>query len=126
MEGPSLVILREEAQKFLGQTVRACTGSTKQIDCEQLIGKKLTSLRTWGKHFLLCFSAFKVRVHFLMYGSYRIDEPRKDKMPRLCLNFRNGAVYLYWCSLQPLTAALSSLYDGRVDLMPRAWDENRG
>jgi hypothetical protein len=32
MEGPSIVILVEEAQKFIGQRVKKCAGSSKVID----------------------------------------------------------------------------------------------
>ncbi|HEY6403240.1 MAG TPA: hypothetical protein VI479_17600 [Blastocatellia bacterium] len=55
MEGPSIVILVEEAQKFIGQRVKECAGSSKVIDPKALCGQKLMDLKSWGKHFLLIF-----------------------------------------------------------------------
>ena len=38
------------------------------------------ALRSWGKHFLVELAGFALRVHFMLFGSYRIDE-RKAAPP---------------------------------------------
>ncbi|MBO8854998.1 endonuclease, partial [Staphylococcus aureus] len=53
-EGPSIVILKEEAQEFEGQKVSAAEGNSK-VDVTRAEGKKILALKTWGKHFLICF-----------------------------------------------------------------------
>jgi endonuclease-8 len=123
MEGPSLVILAEEAKKFVGNSVTQTAGSTKLIDIKSFRGRKLTRIRTWGKHFLLCFDRDVIKIHFLMFGSYRIDEDKPGALPRLCLRFPNGRMNFYSCSIRLLEKPVSQTYDWRVDLMSRAWDE---
>ena len=75
-EGPSLIILREQAAAFAGQTIVRVEGNTS-IDKQRLAGQRIVALRTWGKHFLVELPTFTLRVHFLLFGSYRINE-RKD------------------------------------------------
>jgi endonuclease-8 len=126
MEGPSLVILAEEAKKFVSQSVLQSTGSTTLIDFKSIRGRKLTRIRTWGKHFLLCFGRRDViKIHFLMFGSYRIDEDKPRAQPRLCLRFQNGRISFCSCSIRLLEKSVSLTCDWRVDLMSRAWDERR-
>ena len=62
MEGPSLVILKETAQKFVGKRVNVAYG-TQKINFERLMGQRITSLNTWGKHFLILFEDCTVRIH---------------------------------------------------------------
>ena len=49
------------------------------------------SFKGWGKHFLIRFKDYTLRVHFLIYGTYRINET-KDKPIRLNLAFSNGEI----------------------------------
>ena len=87
-EGPSIVILKEAVESFTGQSVKAVRGNSK-IDQERLLNKQVIEFKSWGKHFLICFDGFTVRVHFLLFGSYLVNE-RKDKPVRLSLEFENG------------------------------------
>jgi endonuclease-8 len=123
MEGPSIVIRCEEARKFVGKGVLACESSVSSVVPSELKGQTLTKLQSWGKHFLMTFSKGRLKVHFLMFGSYRIDAPKEGKVPKLALAFANGRIDLYSCAIQTLDAAPESLYDWRVDLMAPAWDE---
>ena len=80
-EGPSIVILTEEAAKFAGKTVRAVSGNSKQ-DIARMQGKRVRAICSWGKHFLVRFDRFTMRVHFMLFGRYRIDEDKTDRCPR--------------------------------------------
>lgn len=124
MEGPSIVILVEEAQKFLGRRVLSSLGSSKQIDIKSLKKQKLLKLLSWGKHFLLLFEKSLLKVHFMMFGSYRIDDPKPGIKPRLALKFKNGTLLMYACSVRELHEPIQSLYDWRSDVMSPQWDEN--
>ena len=99
-EGPSIVILRQQAAKFAGQVVRRVSGNSKQ-DLQRMQGLHLRAVCSWGKHFLLSFDGFAMRVHFLLFGSYRIDDP-KDVPPRLRLDFDNGQLDVYKPARQSL------------------------
>jgi endonuclease-8 len=82
MEGPSLVILSEELNGFVGKTITDVTGNSKQ-DIERINGRKIEEIKSWGKHLLILFGDFTVRIHFLMFGSYRINEQKENRIPHL-------------------------------------------
>ena len=120
-EGPSLVILRELTQSFAGQRILKAAGNSK-IDKTRLVGKRIVALRTWGKHFLIELDGFAVRIHFLMFGSYCINE-RKDKPPRLSLAFSRGReLNFYACAVRYIEGSLGQHYDWRGDVMADAWE----
>lgn len=119
-EGPSIVILKEEAERFAGQTILAAEGNSK-IDKNRLPGKRIRSLKSWGKHFLIEMDGLALRIHFLLFGSYRINE-RKNAPPRLSLTFANGELHFYSCSVRLLEEPLDEIYDWRGDVMSARWD----
>lgn len=119
-EGPSIVILREEAAPFVGRTIRRAEGNAK-IDMSRLTGQRILSLRSFGKQTLIELPEVSIRIHLLMFGSYRIDE-RKDAAPRLSLQFDPGELNFYSCSVRLLEGDLDELYDWRTDVMSDAWD----
>ncbi|MEI4516139.1 MULTISPECIES: DNA-formamidopyrimidine glycosylase family protein [Stenotrophomonas] len=119
-EGPSIVILREAAAKFRGKTVRRALGNSS-LDLTRMEGRRVIALRSWGKHFLIEFSGFSLRVHMLMFGSYRIDE-RKPSPPRVSLQFDHGELNIYASSLKYIEGKLDETYDWRTDVMNDAWD----
>ncbi|HMB42660.1 MAG TPA: DNA-formamidopyrimidine glycosylase family protein, partial [Luteimonas sp.] len=97
-EGPSIVILANEAAKFSGQVVRTVSGNSKQ-DLQRMQGQRVRAIRSWGKHFLVAFDGFAMRVHFMLFGRYRIDEDKVDRQgrvtaPRVSLVFDNGVLNL--------------------------------
>ncbi|HEY9048011.1 MAG TPA: DNA-formamidopyrimidine glycosylase family protein [Ohtaekwangia sp.] len=120
-EGPSIVILKEAVQKFRGKKIITADGSTKKFDIGRLTGKKVIDFKSWGKHFLICFDAFTVRVHFLLFGSYRIDE-RKDATARLHIAFAKGELNFYACSLELIEKPLDAIYDWTADVMSDSWN----
>jgi endonuclease-8 len=119
-EGPSIVILREQVQSFVGKKIERVAGNSK-IDQRRLLGQKVLSFRSWGKHFLIEFKEFSLRIHFLLFGTYRINE-RKESPPRLQLKFRNGELNFYACSVQFVEGPLEATYDWRADVMSDEWD----
>lgn len=120
-EGPSIVILKEHAAKFRGKVVRSATGNSA-LDLERMKGRRVSAVRSWGKHFLLGFSGFSLRVHMLLFGSYRIDEAKPGKTPRASLEFDNGVLNLYASSLKYIEGPLDDAYDWRTDVMDPHWD----
>lgn len=119
-EGPSIVILREEAAKFRGRTVREVSGNST-LELARMRGRNVVALRSWGKHFLIEFRGFSLRVHLLLFGSYLIDA-EKDATPRVSLCFDNGTLNLYACSLKYIEGPLEDTYDWRGDVMAPEWD----
>lgn len=122
-EGPSIVILKEALAPFEGRKVLAVAGSTRTIDLQQLKNKTVT-FKSWGKHFLICFPKFTIRIHFLLFGSYLINE-RKKATPRLQLHFTNGEVNFYACSIKMIEEPLDEVYDWSTDVMNKAWSDKK-
>src|SRR6187455_3000124 len=119
-EGPSIVILKDEARSLVGRRIVAVEGNTR-IEKERLVGERIVALRSWGKHFLVELPTFALRVHFMMFGSYRIDA-RKEAEPRLGLRFRKGEFNLYTCSVRYIDDPLDEVYDWSADVMSDTWD----
>ncbi|CAN7690246.1 endonuclease [Pseudoduganella sp. LjRoot289] len=123
-EGPSIVILKEQAAGFTGRTIAAASGNSKAVDFARLPGQPIVSLRSWGKHFLIELPELVLRIHFLLFGSYLINE-RKDAQLRLGLQFDDGAeLNFYTCAVKQLELAecsLDQLYDWRADVMSDQW-----
>ncbi|SMC47271.1 DNA-formamidopyrimidine glycosylase family protein [Pedobacter africanus] len=124
-EGPSIVILKEliDAQHLEGQRVIAVTGNTK-IDKERMLHQQVTDFKSWGKHFLICFEGFALRIHFLMFGSYRINE-QKGTPVRLGLSFENAELNFYSCSLKYVEGDINASYDWSADVMAEEWDPKK-
>jgi endonuclease VIII len=123
-EGPSLVILRELTQAFAGRRIIVAEGNSK-IDKARLASQRIIALRTWGKHFLIEFEGFALRIHFLMFGSYCIDS-RKDRPERLRLRFARGSeLNFYACAVRYIEGSLDDEYDWRSDVMSDTWDPAR-
>ncbi|WP_367345981.1 DNA-formamidopyrimidine glycosylase family protein [Stenotrophomonas bentonitica] len=119
-EGPSIVLLREEAAHVKGKVVRRASGTTS-VDLTPLVGRRVKAVRSWGKHFLLEFGHVTLRIHLMMFGSYRIDAA-KETAPRAGLLFDNGELNFYACSVRLIEQPLDEVYDWRADVLNDAWD----
>jgi endonuclease VIII len=119
-EGPSIIILKEQVMKFTGKKILTVDGNTK-VDLAGVAGSKIVAFRSWGKHFLIVLPKLTIRIHFLLFGSYSIDEKTKPN-PRLHFKFKTGDLYFYACSVKILTEDLDELYDWSGDVMNEEWD----
>lgn len=127
MEGPSIVILKEELKPFLNKKVLKVAGNTKQPK-EDLLGRKLEKIETWGKVLFLVFTSsgkapLMTKTHFLMFGSYTINEPKPNRQPRLELQFKSGTIYFYACSIVFYADDYYAGLDPKVDVLSSQWDE---
>lgn len=121
MEGPSLIILKEHVKSFKGKKIRSASGSTTKIEPKVLVGQKIIDFKSWGKHFLIVFKSFSLRIHFLMFGSYRVNEEKATK-PRLHLKFDKGELNFYTCSILRIDDDLNKVYDWSTDVMSDLWN----
>ena len=119
-EGPSIVILKEAVQPFRGKKVLTVDGNSKQ-DIQRLHNQTIIDFKSWGKHFLICFKKFTVKIHFMLFGSYSINEKVERKLTRLGLHFKNGDLYFYACSVQFIEEGLDTIYDWSGDVMNDNW-----
>jgi endonuclease-8 len=120
-EGPSIVLLKEAAMPFKGRRVMAVAGNSSQ-PIERIRNRVLRDVRSWGKQFVLDFGGFWIRIHFGLFGSWRIDEER-DRPPRLRLEFSRGqSLAFFGCSVKLVEGDVDSHYDWSVDVMDPGWD----
>ena len=125
-EGPSIVILKEQVQKFKGKKILTVSGNTK-VDLAGagvVAGAKVLDFCSWGKHFLIVLKGVSIRIHFLLFGSYSIDEQSKPR-PRLHLHFKNGDLYFYACSVKLIEGDIDEKYDWSADVMNDSWDPRK-
>ena len=123
-EGPSIILVKEAVAQFKGKEIIMVSGNSK-IDQSRLLNQKVTDFKSWGKHFLICFNGFTLRVHFLMFGSYSINEKKPDRPIRLNLTFENGEINLYSCSIKYLEGDINTHYDWSTDVMNDQWDKKK-
>lgn len=122
-EGPSIVILKEAVQSFVGKKIIRASGNSKKVDFKKLEGTKITDFKSWGKHFLICLPQLTLRIHFLMFGSYRINESKAGSSPRLQLQFSQKQVLnFYSCAIIILAQPLDEIYDWTADVMNETWN----
>lgn len=114
------MILKESLQPFKRKKIREAFGSTTRISTDDIIDKKIIDFKSWGKHLIIEFENFSLRIHFLMFGSYRINE-RKAAKPRLHLGFAKGELNFYTCSIIKIEDSLDTVYDWTVDVMSDQW-----
>jgi endonuclease-8 len=122
-EGPSIILLKEAVQTFTAKKIISVCGNSK-IDQSRLVNQKIIAFKSWGKHFLICCKGFTLRIHFLLFGSYRINE-KKDSPVRLNLTFANGEINFYSCSIKYLEDEVNTLYDFTSDVMSDEWDAGK-
>ncbi len=130
MEGPSLYLAASQLKPFRGKTVLAVSGNTK-IEKERMLAQKVKGIFAWGKHLVIQFDSFALRTHFMLFGAFEAEvdgvaltgDYRRAYMPRLQLDFENGNIKMFNCSVKFLeTAHAKADYDFTVDIMSSKWD----
>jgi endonuclease-8 len=122
-EGPSILLVREALQPFIGGKILAVSGNTK-IEKSRLVDQKITDIKSWGKHLLICFDGFTIRIHFLMFGTYLVNE-RKATPLRLSFQFKNDEVNFYTCSIKFIEESLEEVYDFSADVLNDSWNPRK-
>jgi endonuclease-8 len=125
-EGPSILIHTEALNPLLkGKKVIGATGNAK-IEMGLLTDKKITSVKSWGKHLLICLPTMTIRIHFLMFGSLSIDEHiKQDKSLRLKLEVKDHVIYFYTCAIKILPGKVDDLYDWEADVLNDNWNGSK-
>ncbi|MEM2115436.1 MAG: DNA-formamidopyrimidine glycosylase family protein [Candidatus Woesearchaeota archaeon] len=118
MEGPGVFLIREKLSFLKGKKIIAVGGNTKQ-NKTLLIGKTVKDVKSIGKRLIFEFDDVYLIIHFLMYGSYSINERIEHKKERLSLKFENYELDFYNCSVK-IVKALN--LDETVDVMSEKFD----
>lgn len=133
MEGPSLYLAARQLKPFRGKTVLSVSGNTK-IEKERMLNKKVKTIFSWGKHLIIQFDEFALRTHFLLFGAFEASvdgstltgDYRRSYTPRLQLDFENGTIKLFNCSVKFMeTTNARASYDFTIDIMSPKWDADQ-
>jgi endonuclease VIII len=133
MEGPSLYLAARQLKPFRGRTVLSVSGNTK-IEKERILEKKVKAIFSWGKHLIIQFDEFALRTHFLLFGAFEATvnnssltgDYKRSYTPRLQLDFENGSIKLFNCSVKFLeTRNAKASYDFTIDVMSPNWDPDK-
>jgi len=124
-EGPSIIIAKEDIAGFAGKKVIDASGLAK-IDFDRLENKVITDIRSWGKHLLICFDDFTIRIHFMLFGSYLINERKATNTnPSLRLTFDDSELNFHTSSVKLLEGDIDTHYAWDEDIMNDAWDAEK-
>src|SRR5215208_6494957 len=133
MVGPSRYLAANQLKDFQGKTVLAITGNSK-IEKDRMLNKKVKTIFSWGKHLVIQFDEFALRTHFLLFGTFEASvnnstltgDYQRSYMPRLQLDFENGTIKLFNCSVKFLeTKNAKASYDFTIDIMSSKWDADK-
>src|SRR5690606_5670861 len=112
--------MSNETQSLVAKTIKSVNGNAT-LDLSHVNRANILSIRSWCKQLLIQLPDFAVRIHLLMFGSYKINE-RKETPPRLSLEFAGKEeLNFYACSVKFLEGNASELYDWNADVMSDTW-----
>jgi endonuclease-8 len=94
---------------------------------ERIIGGAVTRIYPIGKLLFLEIPPCTLRVHFLMWGRYRLNGEIPGKEPKLTLSFDDGSLLRFYASAIALLPSgdIDRFYDHSLDPMDNAWDPER-
>jgi endonuclease-8 len=125
MEGPSVWAVAEKLDGFTGKTVTAVSGNAK-IEKDGLVGATIEDIYPRGKNLFIQFPDAALKIHFLMYGSYRINEAREGMEPRLALVFDDEQLNFYNCSVRIVpTDQIDKQFDEELDIVSCNWNAQK-
>jgi len=126
MEGPGVRFIAEGLAPLAGRIVTSAGGSSR-IDYGKVTGQRLQRVHCIGKLLFLRFPRVSIRIHFLMWGRYRLNDPAEGKRPRLTLQFEDGTRLDWYTTAVVLleNPEVDRLHDPALDPMDERWDAER-
>ncbi|MGC9307870.1 MAG: hypothetical protein ACP5FL_03740 [Thermoplasmatota archaeon] len=126
MEGPSIHRIADRLHIFAGQTIEHAAGNAHQPK-ELLQGARIASVRAVKKRLFMETGVATAVIHFLMYGSYRVNKQR-DLDERLSLYCSRDDLHFYSCSVKILHSGseeLAGYDDPEGDVLSDQFDYKR-
>ena len=123
MEGPGVRTIAERLSPLIGQRVISIDGKSR-FPLDRLVRRTVTRIFPIGKFLFLDIPPCTLRVHFLMWGRYRLNSEIPEKVPKLILSFGDGSVLRFYATAISLLYSddVEYSYDRTLDPMDDAWD----
>jgi endonuclease-8 len=122
-EGPTIKLLSEEAQQFVGKKVIQASALTNDLELARFKGQKINQITVFGKQLLIQFDDFSIRIHLMLFGYYMINDHSINGKLRLGLKFKDSELNFYAADIRVIEEPLDELYDWRGDVMNSEFDE---
>ena len=123
-EGPTIVLMKEEMQKFVGEKVIDVDGSEIPKESE-VKGEILREIKTFGKQTYLIFDKIIFKIHLMMFGSYSLYERKDIDTLKLGVKFKDGGMYFYTCIVKIVDESYLKKINWEADVMSRKWDPEK-
>ncbi len=124
MEGPSVRVAADQLQRFAGSTIISASGNAR-IDMARVKGT-VHRVYSVGKNLFFRLDGHSLKLHFLMYGRYRVDKPKDAPAPRLVLQMDAGTFYFYNGSVMLLpNRDVDTKYDETLDILNATFDKQK-
>lgn len=123
-EGPTIVLMKEDLQKFVGEKVIKADGS-EISKVHNIKGQVLREIKTFGKQTYLIFDTIIFKIHLLMFGSYSLYKRKDIDTLRLGLTFKDGGMYFYTCSVKIVDESFLKKIDWEADVMSDKWNQEK-
>jgi endonuclease-8 len=126
MEGPGVRTIADRLSPLVGRRVVSIDGRSR-FPLGKIKEKTVERIYPVGKLLFLRFPECTLRVHFLMWGRYRLNGEISGKVPKLSLSFDDGSVLRIYASAIALlrNGEVERAYDPSLDPMDSAWDVER-
>jgi endonuclease-8 len=126
MEGPGIRTIVNTLSLLIGKTIVSTEGKSR-FPLERVTGRAVTRIYPVGKLLFLEVPPCALRVHFLMWGRFRLNGEITGKVPKLTLSFEDGSVLRFYASAIALLRSddVERLYDRSLDPMDDDWDRER-
>lgn len=121
-EGPTIVAHQKQIKKFEGKTVTE-SGGYRNPFAEDISGKKLLKVDTFGKYLILQFNKFFVTIHFGLYGRYLINDKKKVN-PSFTLHFGDDYVNFYVVNLKKIDGNADDYFNRKLDVFSKDFESD--
>ncbi|MDF2930912.1 MAG: endonuclease [Chryseobacterium sp.] len=123
-EGPTIVLMKEDLQKFVGKNVIEVNGSEVPENSE-IKGEVLREIKIFGKQTYLIFDKIIFKIHLMMFGSYSLYNRKDIDTLKLGLTFKDGGMYFYTCVVKVIDESYLLKIDWEADIMSNRWNPEK-
>lgn len=123
-EGPTIVLMKEDLQKFVGKKVIEVNGSEVPENSE-IKGEVLREIKIFGKQTYLIFDKIIFKIHLMMFGSYSLYNRKDIDTLKLGLTFKDGGMYFYTCVVKVIDESYLLKIDWEADIMSDRWNPEK-
>ncbi|CAD7813038.1 Formamidopyrimidine-DNA glycosylase [Chryseobacterium aquaeductus] len=123
-EGPTIVLMKEDLQKFVGEKVIKVSGS-EVPENSKIKGEILRDIKIFGKQTFLIFDTIIFKIHLMMFGSYSLYNRKDIDTLKLGLTFKDGGMYFYTCVVKVIDESFLNKIDWEADIMSEKWNPEK-